>query len=125
MRMALKWRRHPEYPIRVIIGQADELPDSRCWFLIVKLNNGDFSIQLPALRSEALDKRFIMRDAKIAREFCEDYLNYNLKEIIKNQLREMRNTNQHPMQPPKHYEMLLQKYERLMENHKTPPNIAA
>lgn len=93
--------------------------------MIGKLNNSDFSIQLPAFRSEVFDKRFIMRDAKIAREFCGDYLNYNLKEIIKNQLREMRNTNQHPMQPPKHYEMLLQKYERLMENHKTPPNIAA
>lgn len=125
MRITLKWRKHPNYPKTTIIGQADDLPDAKCRYTITRLKNGHFSVGLPAVRLDDYFRVMVLRDATIARQFCEDDLNYNLLAVIKHQLREMRNTNQHPIKPPQHYEQLLQKYARLMEQNKTPPKVAA
>jgi len=123
MKLNLKWRKHPQHK-NAIIGEAEELPDNKCWFIIAKLRDGNFWVMLPAMRMEEYDRRIIIREAETARDICEDFLNYNLVAIIQHQMREMKNTNLQPIKSPAYYDGLLQRYHKLIEEHKTPPRLA-
>lgn len=120
MKLRLNWKKHPLYK-DVIIGMAEELPDNMSHFSMMRIDNDHFWVILPAMGSGNFNKRFIFRDPNVARAFCEDYLNYNLREIIKNQIQEMERRSLKTHQPPQYYKNLIIKLEKLMEQHKTPP----
>ncbi len=104
--MKLNWRKHPTYKDG-ILGRCDELPDEFCKFSIVKVNENSFRVFLPTMGAENYSKLFIMRDPTTARDFCEDFLNYNIKEIARNQINEMKKSNLKSDKPISHYERFL------------------
>jgi hypothetical protein len=102
MRLKLTWRRHPVYREN-IIGICEELPDNFCNFSMAKCSEEQFQVSIPGLGSENISKRFVFKDADIAREFCEDYLNNNVKEIVRYQIDQMKRTSMNGIKPVSYY----------------------
>ena len=118
--MLIKWKRHPAQN-DCIIGWAEELPDNMCQFAIIRLSHNKFWVMLPAMGTTNFNKRLVLRDADVARQFCQDYLDHNLKEIISNQISEMNRRSLKGFKPPIYYENLLRRMEHHIEQHKILP----
>lgn len=110
----IKWRKHQKYN-DYIIGMVEQLPDHYCQFLIGRLDSLKFHISLPTRGNENLSKRLILRDANVARDFCEDFLNHNLKEIVNYQLKEMQRTNMDSIKSVQYYQNFLVQYQKNIE----------
>ena len=88
MKLKITWNTHPRFKKTTILGVTRELPDNQCVFTIIKLEDSNFLAILPLIDADR-SKRFIFRDAETARDFCEDFLNYNCSSIIHNQIKQM------------------------------------
>lgn len=69
------------------------------------MNDSDFKVFLAG--ADNLTKTIMLHDPDIARTFCEDYLNNNLRDIIKNQISEMKRRSIKGEKPPAYYERFL------------------
>ena len=107
MGLKITWKRHPEYP-SIIIGNNERLPDQFCQFSIEKLEDHKFWVILPSFGFDGVQKKLILREAEAAKEFCEDYLNHNWKDIVRHQIKEMRRRAMKGYKTAVYYETFLE-----------------
>lgn len=108
MTFELKWRKH-QADKNCIEGICDWLPDQFCRFVIKKNSHGKFWVMLPTFSTENFTKQIILRDPNVAREFCHDFLNYNIKTILQNQIHEMSRRSVKGDKPQSYYQSMLNK----------------
>lgn len=107
MKLKLEWNKSPRER-GTFIGICEELPDSYCHFTVKRLSPDLYWIIPPTLIIESVDSKLMVRDNEIAKDFCEDFLNYNIKAILRRQITEMKGSNAQTIKPVWHYERLLQ-----------------
>jgi hypothetical protein len=107
MNLLLQWKRH-QTAKNTIIGICPELPDSFCYFYIMRHAQDKFWIAVPGLSADYYNVKLILRDADISRQFCLDYLNQNLKHILQHQISEMKRRSSASIKSRTYYENLLE-----------------
>ncbi len=58
---------------------------------------------------ETTTKRLCLREAETAKDFCEDYLNNNIREVLHYQIREMEGSSATAVKTAGYYRALLQR----------------
>lgn len=96
------------------IGMCEDLPDSYSTFTVIKLSDEAYWAIPPTLRADA--NKIILRDKEIAKDFCNDFLNNNLKEIIRFQIKSMKGSSAATQNSLRHYEDFLEKVMFLENN---------
>jgi hypothetical protein len=105
MKLKLAWYKTNQN--NIIEGICDKLPDDFCKFMISKLTDNTFVINLPGRGTENFDKRIRVSDANAARELCEFYLNDNLKQILRHQIYEMERRSLQSIKSATYYRSML------------------
>ncbi len=85
-RLTLKWKRIKKNAIQ---GENDFLPDNQCFFEIHKTEDNRYFISLAGRGIENMNHKIIVDCPEFAREFCENYLNDNLTQILRYQAKEI------------------------------------
>jgi len=111
MELKLKWSEHKTLKGQ-FIGECDALPDYLCNFWINEKSKQDYNVGLPFIGSTNLSLQFPFRDFEVAKLFCSDYLERNIREIVKHQIQDMNSRNYVSCQPVSYYNELL----ALLEN---------
>ncbi len=115
----ITWRKHQKQH-DYILGHVTELPDHHCHFLIGRLGNGKFHVSLPSRGIDNHTKRLIFRDANIARDFCEDFLNHNITTIVSYQISELQRTNREFLKSIAYYQNFLVQHKTEIDKMKLP-----
>lgn len=103
------WKKHPTKKDHAI-GICKSLPDSHCQCFIQKLEDSNYWIALPSMLEDTNTRKLIIRDKETARDFANDFLNYNIKTIIHFQIKQMKAVyNLKTEKPISYYEAVLQK----------------
>lgn len=106
-RLALSWRRIKSDTIQ---GINELLPDNQCFFEIQKLENERYFIKLAGRTIENSSHKIIVDCPQLARKLCEDYLNDNIKQIVKNQAKDIKRKYIKSERPAQYYELFLDKF---------------
>ncbi len=118
LNLELHWKAHPTTK-ETIIGICPELPDSFCYFYIMRVAKDKFWVAVPGYASKLMNVKLILRDASVARQFCMDYLTQNTKHIVENQISEMKRRSCASVNSKTYYETFLK--HRLGRQPETPP----
>lgn len=105
MKLKLAWYKTNQN--NIIEGICNKLPDDFCKFMISKLTDNTYVVNLPARGTENFDKRIRVSDANVARELCEFYLNDNFKQILRYQIHEMERRTLKTIKSATYYRALL------------------
>lgn len=118
LNLELHWKAHPTTK-ETIIGICPELPDSFCYFYIMRMAKEKFWVAIPSYGTDYVYKRLILRDPVIARQFCQDYLNQNTRSILEHQISEMKRRSAPSIKSQIYYEAFLK--ERVLRKEEEPP----
>lgn len=92
-----------------IEGFCPELPDSYSRFVIQQTEDRRCWVILPTLADVSTTNRIILDTRPEAQKFCVTFLKDNMQEVIRHQIRKMKNVyNLKTEKPIKYYENLLQ-----------------
>lgn len=108
MKLKIIWHKHPSEK-DTIIGICDELPDSYSQFSIRRMSKDSFWAIPATLIMDSIGTKLILRDAETAKDFCEDFLNTNIKTIVRYQIRHMKESSAKTEKSVFYYENILDK----------------
>ncbi|MBI3136061.1 MAG: hypothetical protein HYZ14_15395 [Bacteroidetes bacterium] len=106
MKYRLEWFKDNSRPT-FRVGICEELPDAYCNFTIEKLSPDLYQAIPPTLIIESTQNKLLFREYEIAQDFCEDFLNHNLKSVLRHQISNMKGSNAPTQKSVRYYENLM------------------